>query len=50
MNIKKKVDKKSSVLDNSEVKKNINEPVAKNGFKEILGQVLQFVTVGGDFV
>jgi hypothetical protein len=50
MNVIKKVDKKTPILDDKKYNKEFNEPVVKRGIKEVLGQVLKFVIVGGDFV
>jgi nickel-dependent lactate racemase len=48
--IEKKEDKRSSVLAKKEIEKKLGNPVVKQGWREIVGQVLQFVVVGGDLV
>ena len=47
---KNKEDKKTSVFVEKETDKILESPVVKPGWKDVIGQVLQFVTVGGDLV
>jgi hypothetical protein len=50
MEMKRKEDKRSSIMIKKDSNVRTAEPVVKQGWKQALGQVLQFVSVGGDFV
>ena len=47
---KNKEDKKTPVFVEKETDIDVERPVVKPGWKDVIGQVLQFVSVGGDLV